>query len=428
LGRGDELDDFVDNETAFIRFLEHQSTNFLSWETDLVLLGDFLDLWQVARDEEKKAEDTKKIELALLANLERDRAQQIVAKHPGTFAALKEFLDAEPGKRRLVIVTGNHDHSLVNPQVRGAIQDAITGGVPGLAGQVVFEHYYDAPELLAYAEHGNQFDKNNDYHQFGDFGAECPGYYFVRLFFNRLERLEPKLDEWGWWNVFRSIWERQLWPLVGTAVRFYRQYRNHPDHFKRIDIPGVPFFGAPGTSIPVTGQPLPEFPDALISDRLDPETIFSTDPVTENRLRSLYHDPGNAEFKEAVDEILRDKSPHDRIRVPEPSPLVEEFGIFRDEYLTAVEGMFALPGEEPQTKPMKGGALSSATYKYVLLGHTHTDKKKQLKNLGVTYYNTGSWTVQRDAADRNVSKLCFVTIQKPGGGSVSAQQDYWAVQ
>jgi len=425
LGRGDELDDFLPNEGSFIRFLEKQSTRFLTWETDLVILGDFLDLWQVAKDSEKRALKTTKIDLAVLGTLEGDRAQQIIQAHPVTFTALKVFLAAEPGKRRLVIVTGNHDHSLVNPQIQKAILAAVTGGEPGLATRVVFRPYYDDPEFSAYGEHGNQYDENNEYDKFGQFGAECPGFYFVRLFLNRLEHYEPRVDEWGWWNVFRIIWDWGLWPLVGKAVRFYQQYLNHPDNFKRINIPGVPFFAAPGTAMPTTGKSLPEFPDLLVSSQIHPQNIFSSDPAVENRLRTLYHARGNARFRKAVNKLLQKKSPQTPVTVPQPGPPVQAFGVFVDPYLTAVEEMFAIPGEEPKRKPLKGGALSKATYKYVLLGHTHEDKEELLNALGVTYYNTGSWTVNRDAAGNNASKLCFVTIQKPTGGPVSAQKDYW---
>ena len=428
LGRGDELDDFArENEAALIRFLGQQSIKFLSWEVDLVLLGDFLDIWQIAKDVEKKAPDTKEIDLSLLNTLEEDRVRQIVGAHPGTFSALSAFLAAEPAKRRLFFVIGNHDHSLVDDQVQGVVQEAIAGGDPALASRVVFGHYYDAPALSTYAEHGNQLDENNDYDHFADFGAESPGFYFVRLFWNRLESLEPKLDEWDWWNAFKAIWEdKNLSHLLRPAVRFFYQYRNDPRPFKRIDVPGVPFFEVSGKLIPVTGRPLPEFPDVLVSDRLNTELIFSTVPATENKLRALYHNPTHAEFKEAVDEILREKFSGRAPQVPEPQPTVPEFGLLPDEYVTAVAGMFAPSGKEPETMPMKGCALNPDTYKYVLLGHTHADKEEHLADLDVTYFNTGTWSTKRNAVGGNVSRLCFVIIQKPMGEATRAVRDYWS--
>lgn len=425
LGRGDELDDFIQkNEAKFIRFLEHQSSNFHSFEVDLVILGDFLDIWQVATPKEKKAPDTKQIDLSLLNGLESQRVQEIIDAHPKTFNALKAFLAVDPAKRRLVFVTGNHDHSLVNGQVKGVVRTAVTGGNTALAPRVVFGHYYDAPELSTYAEHGNQFDVNNVYDHFLQFGEECPGFYFVRLFWNRLESLEPKLDEWDWWNAFKAIWEDNLFYLLGPAVRFFRQYRHDPHPFKRIDVPGVPFFAAPG-KMPISAQRLSEFPDVLVSDRPVKGLIFSTDPATENRLRSLYHDPGHTEFKVEVDEILREKFPGQVPQVPEPEPTFLKFGPFYDEYVPKVAGMFASPGQKPEVMPMKGEALNPNLYKFVLLGHTHADGEVEIPDLGVTYFNTGTWTVKRNAAGGDISQLCFVIIQKALGQEARAVRDYW---
>lgn len=423
LGSGDELEDLIPkNEDAFIRFLQAQSNQFLSWEVDLVLLGDMMDIWQVATAEEKKAPDTEEIELSLLNGLESQRVEQIIQAHPKTFQAWQAFLRAAPANRRLFFVTGNHDHSLVDDQVQAVVRQAVTGGDASLHSRIVFEHYYDAPELSTYAEHGNQVDENNDYKNFPQFGAECPGYYFVRLFWNRLESLEPKLDEWDWWNAFKAIWEDNLFYLLRPAVRFFRQYRRDPRSFERIDVPGVPFFAAPGREV---AQRLPEFPDVLISDSLRTDMIFSTEPATEMRLRGLYHDPGQAEFRAEVDKILQEKFSGQVPPVPEPEVSFPKFGLFRDEYVTGVAGMFAAPGESPKFMPMKGEALDPNRYKFVLFGHTHADREVKVPNLDVTYYNTGTWTVKRKAGGGDISQLCFVIVQKPSGQEATAFRDYW---
>ena len=170
---------------------------------------------------------------------------------------------------------------------------------------------------------------------------------------------------------------------------------------------------------------MPEFPDLLFSEVGDPEFIFSRDTALENRLRSMYHDPENAEFKKAVDEILKDKFKGQPPSVPQPHPVPMEFGIMPDRYVTAVAGMFAPAGEQPKTPLMKGDALTEGIYKYVLLGHTHDDKKQKLKGLDVTYFNTGTWSVQRDEGGKKKSRLCYVLIQKHADGSVTANQSLW---
>jgi len=426
----DELEDFSrENETAFVKFLKHQSETTRGKEVDLVLLGDVLDIWQVATDEEKRARKSTDIDVGIREDLERRRVQQIIAAHPNAFVAFRDFLNADREHRRIVIIPGNHDHSLVHPVMQEDVRKAIAGADPALGDRILFSNYYDEPGLRTYAEHGCQYDANNDYDQFTKFGPECPGFYFVRIFWNRLEQQVPDIDIW--WNIFRVIWERKLWHLLRIAYRFFRQYRKDERVGEKIDVPGVPFFGAEGQPIPgeLTGKSLPEFPDILFSDGGDPERIFSTDLATENRLRMLYHDPENAEFRKEVDQILEEKFQGQAPPVPkDPIEPVEEFGLFQqDEYVAAVTGMFANPGEEPLTRPMKGDALRDETYDYVLFGHTHDAKKESIDDPGAIYFNTGTWTMKRDLAGKNVSRLCYVTIRKSPDGKVIAEQDYWSL-
>jgi predicted phosphodiesterase len=102
-----------------------------------------------------------------------------------------------------------------------------------------------------------------------------------------------------------------------------------------------------------------------------------------------------------------------------------EYGIVPDKYVTAVAGMFGPANEPPETPLMRGTALNPGAYKYVLLGHTHDDKQVDLKDLGATYFNTGSWSVQRDAHGKKASRLCYVIIQKDSAGVVAASKSIW---
>ncbi len=427
LGRGDNLEDFsLDNENALVQFLNHQSQKYQDEYIDLVILGDFIDVWQVASDQDKNAAQSINIDIKIDENLEQQKVKQIIGAHPGTFSALRQFIHETPSKRRLFFVTGNHDHSLVHSGVRKPINDAIANGDMELDGCIHFVNYYDEPELRTYAEHGNQYDVNNDYDDFAKYGAESPGYFFVRLFWNRLEPKAPDLDNWT--NCFQAIMERKLWSLVLPAFRLFRQYRTDPRPFERIDVPGIPFFGAGEQPVaaPVTGKPLPGSPNILFSDRGDPELIFSTDVATENKLRKLYHDSSSAEFKEAIDEILREKYRGQAPKVPtDLVPSMPEFGLFHDEYITAVTEMFAPEGQSPRTLPVKGRALSADVYDYVLFGHTHEEKKIRLSRFNVTYFNTGTWSMKCGLEGKNQSRLCYVTIQKSHDGEVSAFEDYW---
>lgn len=430
LGRGDELEDFVPkNEAAFGQFLEKQSVQHSGREIDLVLLGDTLDIWQVATDHEKIAPESTDIEIELTDDREIDRILQAVSTHPDTFSALARFLKTDSKKRRTVIVPGNHDHSLIRPDIQSVIREAIAGGDAEINKSIYFSHWYEETELSIYAEHGNQYDVNNEYDDFGTFGPECPGYYFVRLFWNRLEPKEPNVDIWI--DSFRAIWQQKLWRLLPLAYRLFRQYRRDPRSFERIDVPNVPFFGGYGQTIdfPVTGKPLPEAPDILFSDSRDVERIFSTDDATENQLRRLYHEPDNEEFRKTVDGILHEKFQGQSPVVPsEPVPSVPKFGILQDEYVTAIRAMFASPGQTSSVQPMCGHPLTTETCRYVLFGHTHDEEEKKLINPDVTYLNTGSWSVRRNPEGKNISRLCYVTIQRKADGTIEAVQDNWGLK
>jgi hypothetical protein len=227
-------------------------------------------------------------------------------------------------------------------------------------------------------------------------------------------------------EVFEAIWrDKKLWSLIPKAYELYRQYLDDSRKFKRIDIPHVPFFvvGPAAAGVEVTGKTLPEFPDVLFTDRKDLDRIFSIDPNTENRLRALYHDPQSQGFKVEVDKILSEKYGGAPPAVPAPSAAAVQFGFFPDEYLGAVEEMF----DASKSKPLKGSSLNEGVYKYVLFGHTHDAKQKRLDDLGVTYFNTGTWTAKVDVDGNNRSKLCYVTVQKNADNAVTADQDFWPV-
>ena len=310
LGRGDVLEDFnIDNENAFTQFLASQSETYQNDDVDLVVLGDLLDIWQTVSDQDKVAPHSTDIDVNVTAPVETSKVNQIIHAHPGFFKALTGFLAKDSNRRRIILITGNHDHSLVHPDVQKSIRQAVTGGSSGLDGRVHFAQYYDEPELRVYSEHGNQYDANNEYEDFTKFGDECPGYFFVRLFWNRLEPQEPDLDNWQ--SYFQSIIKRNLWHLIRPAYKLFSQYQKDSRPFERIDLPGIPFFeletGTGPSPHPISGKSLPGSPDILFSDRGDPERIFSTNAATENQLRMLYHDPGKAEFKTAIDDILREK-------------------------------------------------------------------------------------------------------------------------
>ncbi|MBI5248587.1 MAG: hypothetical protein HY912_03760 [Desulfomonile tiedjei] len=427
LGKADELEDFVPkNEEDFCDFLKKQSDNFANQKVDLVLLGDLLDIWQVATEAEKHAEESDIIDISIKRDIDAGRVKDIVSAHPKTFAALGEFLVKDPDHRRIISTPGNHDHSLIDPMVQSPVREAIARGDKSIAERVVFQNYYEDPDMGIYAEHGNQFDEDNDYDNFDLFGAEAPGFFFVRLFWNRLEVLQPSLD--NWMNSFNAIVSQKLWKLIIPAYEFFTQYVTDDRPFKRIQVASFPpiFLEGKVVGVPSRGENLREFPDLLFTEKVDRERIFSTDNEVETRFRHLYHEPENQEFKVAVDEILGKKYRGKPPSVPESAPeTVQLEFLTRDPYISAVKGIFGAPDGTPHARPLKGGLLKPDIHKYVLLGHTHDDKEVKFSDLKVTYFNTGSWSVLRDSHGSNASRLCYVVFKKGSQGGITAEQLLW---
>jgi UDP-2,3-diacylglucosamine pyrophosphatase LpxH len=425
MGRGDELEDFApENEAALVRFLAGQSDEHQGDEVDLVLLGDAMDLWQVVAEAEKTAARSSDIPIDYAPAGDVARVEQIVAAHPSAWNALHDFLAAGAAPRRLIIIPGNHDHALVNEQVQQAVRVAVAAGSAGLGARVSFPYYYDQPALRAYAEHGCQYDDNNSYGDFGDYLTETPGYFVVRLFWNRLEARLPNADDW--WNSFRAIVRNKLWEQWGPAIRLFQQYREDQRAFPRIGIGGITFAAdAALAGGPLAGASLPDWPDVLLGSAQCQGRLFSTEANTENLLRDLYHSPDNAEFRQSVDEVLKARFGAAPPAVPSDHvAVVAEFGLFQDQYVGAATGMFARGGRPARTRLLRGRGLAERAYDYVLLGHTHDEKKVQLGRPNAFYLNTGAWVARRDERARNVAHLCYVKLQQQDDG-VALTQALW---
>ncbi|MBI4400008.1 MAG: metallophosphoesterase, partial [Nitrospirae bacterium] len=208
-------------------------------EVDLVLLGDVMDLWTtITYGEEVNAQTADEVELyfpvteankpdAVQKELAKVRA--VMREHHLFFDTLARFLVDDPTRRRVIYIPGNHDHSVVDSTIQGEIHQRILRGcrqmmeqqwvrfepevaeprLHDLAQRIVFPNWYADALLQVYAEHGNQLTHGGAYryNHFDQFGEECPGYYELKLVWNRLERRTPELD-----NVFMGALSPAMWP------------------------------------------------------------------------------------------------------------------------------------------------------------------------------------------------------------------------
>jgi hypothetical protein len=166
---------------------------------DLVVLGDFLELWQppaaipCAGPSGNPDEGCSIAEASALVNL-------VLSQHKAELAALTEF--ASNKTHRLIIVPGNHDAALMVPSVWNIVSQALSP----VADRVVWvsSGYWTSPDGSVYAEHGHQI--GHDVNRFADWPAVTKqeggveylvrpwGQRFVQKVFNDVEAQYPIID------------------------------------------------------------------------------------------------------------------------------------------------------------------------------------------------------------------------------------------
>jgi UDP-2,3-diacylglucosamine pyrophosphatase LpxH len=365
LGIGNALDDFH-ADAAFKNLLAAVAT----WQdAEVVLLGDTFDLWQAVKDDEI-ARPGQGIGLDLSGASERARLELIRTAHPDFFAAVSSFVKKGG---RLTFVIGNHDHPLVHAEVQTWLRDVV--------GPVPIDLHYENPRLALYAEHCNQFDRNNCYgsgevRALGS-GREAAGYFFVKLFWNRVELLDPDLDDapgvWGKvWHVLRS---RGAWGLIAKALGYFREYWTDPrvPAGKRLDIIGLRPAAPGGLEAAAVGL------EAAAPGALTAITqAAAASPEVKIALRELCAAMGVSE-----DELAAAASVEAAVAGTEAVAVPDDVTWANLLYDTKRGASFLRPGE-----PV---ALEFPRYRNVVFGHTHDERTVGLKN-GARYVNTGTWT------------------------------------
>jgi UDP-2,3-diacylglucosamine pyrophosphatase LpxH len=392
----------------------------------LVLLGDTFDFWQIIDPADKTQPSAEHIDLALTPVREAQKIQQAAVRHPKVFAAFGRFLEATPALHKLVCVYGNHDHSLIEPACQMAFVHAIPGS-QAASEQIIFMERYDNPMLRVYAEHGNQYDRdNNSYENFYKL-AECPGYFFVRLFWNRMEPLGPELNRLypgKWAQVFRWMVQNRRWNLFAPALRHFRQYRTDRRVPRYIDIPGVPFLAEAGEQAP---PPFEIYPELLFRESKPAAgSIFSANPAVEFTYRRLYET--DEPFRDLINKYFQDTFSTIPVVSPSTPPgAAAPYAPFakKDPYVRAIERM--LDNHDNATPPyFRAHPLEANQYDYVLFGHTHEKLQKPIPGqLNKIYFNTGSWVTHLDENGRALHFNTYVRLAREESGAVQALWTDW---
>ncbi len=441
-GVGWSLEDFH-SDSQVTSLVDYLAGRFAGQRVDLVLLGDAFDLWQAVPPSDMAPGPP--INLTLNLNTISADLQHIATQHATFFEALARF--SQSAGHRLVIIPGNHDHALVTSQLQSELRSILVNrfAFQGGGDNLFFppHYFYAVPQLGIYAEHGNQYDKFNQYQNFAQFGPdprteECQGYGLVRLFWNRLENLEPAIDDaperWGeWFNWLRRHFK---WVTIAKAWRWYQDYLGDG----RVDPITI------GESLKEAALAVPDeqgvervvAPEILLNGQdLNPNLLFSPDLAVEQAYRHLYQrDPG---FRQTVDEILQQKfagqplpslAPLDGVR---PVDLDADMNLIHpvagpakslilgEPLMRNLASMFS-PGQGPALYRDPQGQrahLDSQVFNFVAMGHTHDPRWEPIPRYpDKLYANTGSWTTR--TANGTETKRMVVLVEK------KANQEIWA--
>ena len=194
--------------SEFILFITavRKEAKALGVSTDLIIVGDFLELWQSIEDDCQRTNSN----LGCTRMEAYNRAMHCLVAHPNILASLREF--AAEGENRVIIVPGNHDAALVFDNVARALVRAIAA--PEGRVRVAKEGYWLSADGLVFAEHGHQIE--GDVNSFDSLPASCLtkdgdviecgetsetiylqrtwGENFVQNYFNQFEKRFPIID------------------------------------------------------------------------------------------------------------------------------------------------------------------------------------------------------------------------------------------
>jgi UDP-2,3-diacylglucosamine pyrophosphatase LpxH len=192
---------------------------------DLVVAGDFLELWQPPAGIACKGRDDD-LGCTVAEMVEITRA--VLRGHPETFAILRAF--AGRGSNRIHLIPGNHDSTLLLAPVWKLVADAL--GASSERVRLVSDGVWVSEDQRVVVEHGHQIGGDaNRYEQWpritrvvdGEEYVIRPwGERFVQQLFNQEEAAYPVIDNLSpeAAGARYRMADRGLWKSAGDIARF----------------------------------------------------------------------------------------------------------------------------------------------------------------------------------------------------------------
>ncbi|HZP87041.1 MAG TPA: metallophosphoesterase [Burkholderiales bacterium] len=192
---------------------------------DLVIAGDFLELWQPPRDIACEGDGA---DLGCTVGEMKALVARVLTAHRADLAALADF--AGRGSNRVHLIPGNHDSSLLLPEVWSLVVDAL--GIPSERVVLVETGLWSSANGQVLIEHGHQIGSDvNRYATWpkitarqdqNDYVIRPWGERFVQQLFNAEEREYPIIDNLGPETAgarYRMA-DRGLWKSAADVARF----------------------------------------------------------------------------------------------------------------------------------------------------------------------------------------------------------------
>jgi UDP-2,3-diacylglucosamine pyrophosphatase LpxH len=193
-------------------------------KVDLVIAGDFLELWQPPDNLRCNGGDDATCSVDQMLQVVR----HVVAQHSADLKLLGDF--AKRGDNRLIVIPGNHDAALLVPELWSEVAKALgasagrvilvtTGVWSSVDGQLVIEHGHQiGADVNAFAEWPAVVKSTN-----GTSYLQSPwGERFVQKLFNQEEKRYPIIDNLSpeSYGARLRLADRGLWGSIADVARF----------------------------------------------------------------------------------------------------------------------------------------------------------------------------------------------------------------
>lgn len=360
-------------------------------KADLIIVGDFLELWQPATQCVGKGADLGCTiqEMAALTKL-------VAAQHSTDLSALRKF--AERGENRLHLIVGNHDSTLRYAEVWEPVGSALNAASGRI--ELVTDGVWQSADGRIVAEHGHQIGQDvNKYETWPDIARGIGdrayivrpwGELFVQRLFNEQEAQYPIIDnlspetagariraaDRGFWGSAADVAKLLVFNVLETSLKQKQASLGEPP--KGPITWNVEYARTLGASLVLSSLP-------------------SDDPL---QVELAKNDSAAQEILKVLAEVVQDQSrlPDEEIQhicdlIAEKKPRKEwcwdpKLGALAQNLLVSEEKLLAkhLEARLPNHKAME----------VFIYGHTHHSKKPwnvKLDNLDIefTVANTGAF-------------------------------------